>query len=235
MGLYPEKIQVELICYLNGLYPTVPVHLPVWCEDGQVVHASVEERVTISIWKWSTKLATVSRSSVWVSMRPSWMVTWRSHLSTSMSCFRLKVMLQKAKSIKALLHLSPGASNLTRWLKWPMIDTILEEEYQSNISRILAMDLLIFHWFCAITPTIWSSVSSPGLSLRYSSQEFHRPGGLDDLRLTFTFWIKPLGLVVAPPLRESQADSKSMAKEHSVGGAMVNTWWHTWFFAFLAL
>ena len=43
-GLYPEKILVELMYYLNGLHPTVPVHLSVWCEDGQVVHASVEVR-----------------------------------------------------------------------------------------------------------------------------------------------------------------------------------------------
>ena len=71
---------------------------------------------------------------------------------------------------------------------------------------------------------IWSSVSSPGLSLRYSSQEFHGLGGLDDPRSTFTFQIESLGLVVAPPLWESRADSKPMAKEHSVRGAMVNTW-----------
>ena len=48
MGLYPEKILVKSTYYLCGLHP---VHLPVWCEDGQVVHASVEERVTISVWK----------------------------------------------------------------------------------------------------------------------------------------------------------------------------------------
>ena len=70
---------------------------------------------------------------------------------------------------------------------------------------------------------IWSSVSSPGLSLRYSSQEFHRPEGLDIPRLTFTFQIEPLGLVVAPPLWESWADGKSMAKEHSVRGVTVDT------------
>ena len=70
---------------------------------------------------------------------------------------------------------------------------------------------------------IWSSVSS-GLSLRYSSQEFHGLGGLNDPRSTFTFQVKPLSLVVAPPLWESWADGKPMVKEHSVGGAMVNTW-----------
>ena len=43
-GLYPEKILVKSMYYLDELCPTVPVHLPVWCEDGQVVHASVEER-----------------------------------------------------------------------------------------------------------------------------------------------------------------------------------------------
>ena len=141
MELYLEKILVKSMYYLNELCPTVPVHLPIWCKDGQVVHASVEDA---SIWKLSTKMATVSRSSVWVSMRPSWMVTWRSHLSTSTSCFMLKVILQKAKSIKALLHLSPRASDPMWWSKWPMIDTILEEEYQSKIYRMLATDLLIF-------------------------------------------------------------------------------------------
>ena len=42
MGLYPGKILIELMCYLNGLCLTVPVHLPVWFEDDQAVHASVE-------------------------------------------------------------------------------------------------------------------------------------------------------------------------------------------------
>ena len=70
---------------------------------------------------------------------------------------------------------------------------------------------------------IWSGVSSSGLSLRYSSQEFHGLGVLDDPGPTFTFQIEPLGLVVAPPLWESHADGKSMAKEHSVGEAMVDT------------
>ena len=44
MGLYPEKILVELMYYLDGLHPTALVHLPIWCKDGQVVHASVEEK-----------------------------------------------------------------------------------------------------------------------------------------------------------------------------------------------
>ena len=44
MGFYPEKILVKSMYYLNGLHPTMPVHLPIWCKDGQVVHASVEER-----------------------------------------------------------------------------------------------------------------------------------------------------------------------------------------------
>ena len=61
-----------------------------------------------------------------------------------MSCFMLKVILQKAKSIKALLHLLPGALDPMWWLKWQMIVIILEEAYQSNTSRILATDLLIF-------------------------------------------------------------------------------------------
>ena len=43
-GLYPEKILVKTTYYLDGLCPTVPVHWPIWCEDGQVVHASVEKR-----------------------------------------------------------------------------------------------------------------------------------------------------------------------------------------------
>ena len=70
---------------------------------------------------------------------------------------------------------------------------------------------------------IWSGMSAPSLSLRYSSQEFHRPGGLDDPGLTFTFQIEPLGLVVAPPLWESWADGKLMAKEHSVRGVIIDT------------
>ena len=50
------------------------------------------DRVVISDWKWSTKLPIVSRSSIWVSMSPSLIVTWRSHRSTSTNCFISKVM-----------------------------------------------------------------------------------------------------------------------------------------------
>ena len=85
------------------------------------------------------------------------------------------------------------------------------------------MVLPIFSWFCVITAMIWSGVNSPGFNSRYSSQVFHPPGGSDDLGWTLTFLIKPFGWVVAPPLCDNQVEDRVTAREHSVGGAVLDT------------
>ena len=36
--------------------------------------------------------------------------------------------------------------------------------------------------------------------------------------------IKPFGWVVAPPLCNNQAEGRVTAREHSVGGAILDTW-----------
>ena len=49
------------------------------------------------------------------------------------------------------------------------------------------------------------------------------PGGSEDSEWTFTFLIEPFGLVVSPPLCNSQDDGRVIASEHSAGGAMLET------------
>ena len=85
------------------------------------------------------------------------------------------------------------------------------------------MVLSIFSQFCAISATIWSGVNSPGFYWRYSSQVLHLLGGSEDPGWTLTFLIEPLGQVVAPSLCDNQAEGRVTAREHSVGGAMLNT------------
>ena len=58
---------------------------------------------------------------------------------------------------------------------------------------------------------------------RYSSQVLHPLGGSEDPGWTLTFLIEPLGQVVAPPLFNNHAEGKVTTREHSVGGAMLNT------------
>ena len=118
--------------------------------------------------------------------------------------------------------------------KQPITATSLEVEYQLNILRILATALSIFSLFCAISATIWLGVNSPGFNWRYSSQLLHLLGGSEDPGWTLTFLIKPLGQVVASPLFNNHAEGKVTTREHSVGGAKLDTcvfkmmllWWH---------
>ena len=128
------------------------------------------------------------------------MVTYKSWWRTLMSCLRSKQTLRWDKINSACLHLSPGLSAPNQHSKQPITAVSLGVEYQLNITRILAMMLSIFCWFCAISATIWSGVNSPGFNWRYSAQVLHLLGGSEDPGWTLTFLIKPLGQVVAPPL-----------------------------------
>ena len=85
------------------------------------------------------------------------------------------------------------------------------------------MAMSIFSWFHAISVTICSGVNSPGFDWRYSSQVLHSLGGSEHPGWTLTCLIKPLGQVVAPPLFDNHAEGKVTAREHSVGGAMLDT------------
>ena len=51
----------------------------------------------------------------------------------------------------------------------------------------------------------------------------HLLGESEDPGWTLTFLIKSLGWVVAPPLCNNQAEGRVTAREHTVGGAMLNT------------
>ena len=48
-------------------------------------------------------------------------------------------------------------------------------------------------------------------------------GGSEDPGWTLTFLIEPFGCVVAPPLFNNRAEGKVTAREHSVGGATLDT------------
>ena len=54
-------------------------------------------------------------------------------------------------------------------------------------------------------------------------QVLHSLGGSEDSGWTLTFLIKSLGQVVAPPLCDNQAEGRVTTREHSVGGAMLDT------------
>ena len=51
---------------------------------------------------------------------------------------------------------------------------------------------------------------------------FHPQGGSEDPGWTLTFLIEPLGWVVAPPLCDNSAEGRVTAREHSVGGTILD-------------
>ena len=51
----------------------------------------------------------------------------------------------------------------------------------------------------------------------------HPLGGSEDPGWTLTFLIESLGWVVAPPLCNNRSEGRVTTREHSVGGAMLDT------------